>query len=172
MKERIKIILTAIVTTLIAIVLSATYIKFITVKNYVLMIITCIFAILLSAGSYYIIEIVKDKIGDYSYKKLVKFLLIIIGAIAVFCIVALNWKCEWRLFTDKKSDDSVRKQLFNIEPNKDYTFQFDVEAKAGKRDDTYVIIIKELDKSEKEITTTRIRFNEFDGTKEIKVKTT
>ena len=76
------------------------------------------------------------------------------------------------LFTGIDSEDSTRKQVFNIKPNTEYTFSFDIDAKAGEREDTYVIIIKELDKNEKEITTNRIKFNEYKGTKEIKVVTT
>lgn len=171
-QKNIRIIEAVLISTILSIITSAIYYRLFNLKEYIYICISIILALILSVIIDIILSKVNKKIYELNTKKFFKLILSVLALITIFLIIALNWGEKLVLFTGIDSEDSTRKQVFNIKPNTEYTFSFDIDAKAGEREDTYVIIIKELDKNEKEITTNRIKFNEYKGTKEIKVVTT
>lgn len=171
-QENIRMVEAVLISTIISVITSAIYYKLFNLKEYIYIWISIIISLIMSVIISIMLSKANKKIYELNTKKFFKLMFTVAVLIITFFIIALNWGEKLVLFTGINSEDSTRKQVFNIKPNTEYNFSFDIDAKAGERDDTYVIIIKELDKNEKEITTNRIRFNEYKGIKEIKVITT
>lgn len=114
----------------------------------------------------YVIFIKKKKI----------YLKISIATIIVICIsyiIGLNFDKPLTIFENKENIDEVKREIYKVEPEKEYVFKFDIEASSRLESvENYSICIVEENKYYDTITTHKIEFGNFEGEKEIQFKST
>lgn len=105
----------------------------------------------------------------YNIKRNIKFKHILlagmlVGAVLTYVIIGLNVSDTLNV------DKSFRRDLYNVDGEKDYTFSFEIESTTSNKKG-FIIEIAEYDVYLKKIDSKKISFGTFSGTKQIKVHT-
>lgn len=103
-------------------------------------------------------------------RKKIYITIAVLGVLAVGAIycVGLKFDKPLSLFQTQESTDSVRRDIYEIEPQKDYVFKFNINANSRLETiQNYAILIAEEDKYYDTITVHKVEFSNFQGEKEI-----
>lgn len=96
---------------------------------------------------------------------------VIVGCVAF--AVGLNFCKPLSLFNTKENTETVRRDIYSVEPQKEYIFKFDIDASSRLETvENYKIRIAEEDKYYDTIAIHEIEFGNFQGKKEIKFTST
>lgn len=165
---RLEIIQNMLLSFIMSLLFILIFEKLCNTQNYLLMWI--IFSIIIFIN--YLINLIIEKI-NFKIKNLfsirnVVFLIVFIG----YVIIGLNIYDEYEVFNKEVEEDYKAKIVNNIEGNKSYLFEFDIESKAPKNiENTYTINLIERNEKNQELNRTEIKFGTFNGKKQIDVIT-
>lgn len=125
------------------------------------------------------IAIICQKIGETIQEKMllipmkIYITIIIITVIVIIILIAIgmNFVVPLTIFQEGESSKTVKYKVTNVEPNTQYSFQFDIHAESNwKTNDNYEIIIDEENKYYDLVTSHKITFNQAKGIQEISFK--
>lgn len=105
-------------------------------------------------------------------KKQKKYIIVAIAGTIIMCvfyIVGLKFDKPLTMFETPENTDSIRRDIYGLEPQKEYNFKFDIDAKSRLETvNNYEILIVEEDKYYDTIAIHNIEFSNYQGEKEIK----
>ena len=175
LKDKEMILKTIIILTItgaFSILYSCLFGSFLTSGNFIL-IWTMFLVINLISG---VIVLIVDKYTKNMTK--VKNKYYVVGLFSIFIvistivIVGLNFKEPLIMFNTSNAKNKITKEIYQVQGNSNYTFEFDIESKTKyKNSNIFKITIIEKNKYFDNIKETSIDFSNYSGKKEIKLKT-
>lgn len=169
--EKVNIFLNTIFQILCAIIYSKIFMQLQQSKNFgIIWFLTLCFMLLAVVFAIITRKIITRKIVT---KKTIKFekLILYIG-ITLIIIIAVGLKLSKPLilFENKEHSQALKFKISNIEPEKRYIFEFDIEAKALDSEEIYVIQIDEENEYLNPIDYHYIKLGSYSGIKRIEFK--
>lgn len=180
LKDKNKIVY-IIQNTIISLIISVYYIyefnKLSAQENYLAILIFSIYLLILSI----LVNILNIKITQYlvriKIRDIIAMIFIVVIVLGAFISKELKSTKEFIVFSENSNTNYNAKKINNIEPNKRYTFSFDMNAKMDlvrekDAEDKFTINIIQRDNKNVEITNNEEKFGDFSGVKDIEIYTT
>lgn len=141
-------------------------------KQYIVIWLLIVLFAIISIG---ISKLLSEKYEEIKKIKTKTYLKILIGFVLIICtlyIIGIKLDKPLTLFDSEKNSQNYRRDIRNVETNTDYCFTFEIKANSRLKDEeNYSIEIVEENKYYDTIKTHKIKFNNYEGKKDIKFKT-
>ena len=172
-KEQIlEVIKLITISGITALIYSTLYMKFLALGKYsYIWILLPVFATISST-----IILLTQKLDKYILKIKIKNLILAIITITISVIliiaIGLNLEKPLTMFNSRTSSKEITKELYRVKSNEEYNFNFDIKAKTPfNKIETFKISILEKNKYFDNIKQTDIEFGNYEGNKEINIRT-
>ena len=167
-----NILATIIITGIFSIIYTNLYMNFLASGSYLNIWISLILFSILSS----IITIMYSKINHYIVKIKLKYIIAILITVFIILIaiilIGLNMKSELVMFNSTNASKEIKKEIYQIEGNHEYKFEFEIQSKSMyEKTDIFKISILEKNKYFDDIKQTDLEFGNFEGKKEINITT-
>lgn len=165
LKRNVKLINTCVVLLILGMVYANIFVKCNEINNYLIL-----FGLLIIfIGMSVLFTVVTNKvINDKNAKKYIIFICISLVVFVLLIIVGLKLEKPLELFSEGTKNEEVVYHIVNMEPNKEYNLEFDIEAKTKDYYKVYGIEVIEKDNTNTQVAIHKIEFATFSGKKEIK----
>lgn len=170
--RKIEMAQTILISFIMSILFLIAFEKIASTGNYLLMWIVFAIMIMSCYLLYLVIEKLNSKNKKILNKKSIIVIIMCIFSFIVYIVIGLNIYDEYEVFNSSVESNYEAKVINHIQGNKEYVFEFKIEAKAPRDiENTYTINIIERDGKNQETNQTEINFGTFQGIKTIKVTT-
>lgn len=172
-KEKIlEIIVITIYTGIIALLYSTKFMEWLTQKNFIIIWLSLIISCVFISGIQNVFGFIIKKMVKIKFEILISIVVIFLlfGILAFF--VAMKKTDTLKLFNSYFFSKEIVREIYNVNPDYEYNFKFDIIAKNSYENlEIYEIEIIEKNKYFDEIHSTKINFSQYEGIKEISIKT-
>lgn len=170
LKDKIKTYMLYVITT--NLIISLIYIKIFEAclpkEHYILIWLTTIVIFVLSIFVAKLITKKYDVISKITRRTYIKIFMLITISIGSACFIGLKLDTPLKIFLHREENNEVRYNIYNIIPNQNYIFTFNIEAKSKLNNvENYSIKIIEENKYYDTVKVHEIKFNNFLGTRTI-----
>lgn len=175
-KNRAKILvmtITTVITGYMYYLIFCKYMKNIAIVYGGLILFIILTGIIYKFASMIITKRLQKVIYKINRRKIIITIISIIIVISLIFVILIQFTKSLELFKEKNSGLEDRQTIRNIEPNKEYKIEFDLDANTKENNEnTYLIQIDEENKYDQPILSHYVYVGSFEGKKEIDITTT